>query len=322
MNRTIRTAALAALTAAALAAVPLAGAHPSENHGQPEQAQPKPTQPDQKVAIEFAAVAGKAPVSCAQTIAGLGTSARTARLTDLRFYVSRVQLLRRGGGAVDVELLAGSRWSYAKGEAAVTLIDLENGSGDCAAEGTKATNASVRGTVPVGSYTGVRFSVSVPESLNHTDLTAMPAPLNNAAMAWSWQAGRKFAKVEVSEPSGGPAWGAKTFFVHIGSTGCQGDPAAGETARCSLPNRDRVTLAKFNPARQRIALDLKKLLAGVDVAGSGGMGSMAGTSMDMEMGGCMSAATSPDCEPIFKALGMKLGTSKKTTQTAFRVIGK
>ena len=93
------------------------------------------------------------------------------------------------------------------------------------------------------------------------------------------------------------------------------------------PNRDRVTLAKFNPAKQRIAIDLKKLLAGVDVAGDGGdMGSMEdehGRGMGgMDMGGCMSATTSPDCAPIFKALGMKLGTDKKTTQTAFRVVGK
>lgn len=318
MNRISRRGALAALMAAATLAiaVPLAGAHSGQND--------EPA--TQKVAIDFTAVAGKTPVSCAKPIAGLGTTSRTAKLTDLRFYVSGVQLLRKGGGAVDVELPSGSKWSYTKGKAAVTLIDLENGTGSCAAEGTKAMNASVRGTVPEGTYTGVRYSVSVPESLNHTDVTVTPAPLNLTAMAWSWQFGRKFAKIEVSEAPGGPAWAVKTFYVHLGSTDCKGDPAAGQTAKCSLPNRDEVTLAKFNPAKQRIAIDLKKLLGGVDVAGGAGMGSMAGISMEegmgMEMSGCMSATTSPDCKPIFKALGLKLGTKKTTTQTAFRVVGK
>ncbi|MBS1678533.1 MAG: metallo-mystery pair system four-Cys motif protein [Actinobacteria bacterium] len=275
-----------------------------------------------KVAIDFAAVAGGKPVSCARPITGLGTTSRTARLTDLRFYVADVQLLRKGGGAVDVTLPTDSEWGYAKGDAAVTLIDLENGTGSCAVEGTKGMNAVVRGTVPKGRYVGVRYSVSVPDSLNHTDLTTTPAPLNNAAMAWSWQAGRKFMKVEVSE-DGGPAWGSKTYFVHVGSTGCKGNPAAGEKAGCSLPNRDEVTLRTFDPARQKIVLDLRVLLAGVDVAGNAGsmegMASMEGMSA---MGGCMSSTASPDCGPIFRALGMRLGTRETTTQTAFRVVGR
>jgi uncharacterized repeat protein (TIGR04052 family) len=314
MNRTLRRGAIAALMAAMalLITIPLAAAHPGY----------RGENPTQKVAIEFTAIAGKAPVSCARPISGLGTSSRTANLTDLRFYVSDVQLLRKGGGAVNVTLPANSQWSTTQGDAAVTLIDLENGAGDCAAEGTREINSAVRGSVPKGSYTGVRYSVSVPESLNHTDVTATPAPLNSTAMAWSWQAGRKFMKIEVSEDDG-PAWGAKTFFVHVGSAGCKGDPAAGKTTRCSLPNRNRVTLAKFNPAKQRIAIDLEEMLAGVDVTG-GEMGAVAGPNEmeGMDMGGCMSAVEMADCRPIFKTLGMKIGTTKKTTQTAFRVVGK
>jgi uncharacterized repeat protein (TIGR04052 family) len=312
-----RSRAVVATVALALAGVPgLAIAH--EGHHRAAKA----TAPTEKVSIEFAAVAGSRPVSCGKPIVGLGMNRRTARLTDLRFYVTDVKLLRKGGGSVALTPPANSEWSYSKGGAAVTLIDLENGTGSCAAEGTKAMNAAVRGTVPKGSYVGVSYSVSVPDSLSHTDLTTMPAPLNNTAMAWSWQAGRKFLKLEVSE-DGGPAWASKTYFVHVGSTGCKGNPAAGESVRCSLPNQDIVRLAKFDPAKQRIAVDLKALLAGVDVEGPAGA---AMPMMEMEgmgeMGGCMSATTSPDCKPIFAALGMKLGTDKKTTQTAFRVVGK
>jgi uncharacterized repeat protein (TIGR04052 family) len=313
-----RARAVVATVALSLAALPgLALAQQGQHHAAAE-AMPS----TQKVSIDFAAVAGSEPVSCGRPIAGLGTGSRTAELTDLRFYVTDVKLLRKGGGSVALTPPANSSWSYAKGDAAVTLIDLENGAGACAAEGTKATNASVTGTVPKGAYVGVSYSVSVPDSLSHSDLTTMPAPLNNSAMAWSWQAGRKFMKIEVSE-DGGPAWASKTFFVHIGSTGCKGNPAAGERVRCSLPNQDEVTLRKFNPARQKIAVDLKALLAGVAVEGSAGsaMPMMEMGGMD-EMGGCMSATTSPDCKPIFKALGLKLGTDKKTTQTTFRVVGK
>jgi AZL_007920/MXAN_0976 family protein len=314
-----------ALGLVALVALPgIAGAQQGHKHKQ-KQSKVKRTQ---KVAIGFTALKGGKRVSCGQPITDLGTTSRTARLTDLRFYVSGVRLLRRGGGAVKVKLAKGSKWSYTKGKSAVTLIDLENGSGSCATDGTKAMNARVRGTVPRGKYVGVRYSVSVPEALNHTDLTATPAPLNITAMGWSWQFGRKFAKIEVSE-DGGEAWASTTYFLHVGSTDCKGDPAAGEKAKCALPNRNQITLRKFNPAKQKIALDFQKLFAGVNVAGEpmdmgdmGGMDDSGDMGGMMEMPGCMSGTTSPDCGPLFTALGLKLGTTKKTAQTAFRVVRK
>ena len=110
----------------------------------------------------------------------------------------------------------------------MTLIDLENGTGACAEEGTGATNASVRGTAPHRRYVGVRFTVGVPSALNHTDAPGAPAPLNFAAMAWSWQFGRKFMKIEVTDPAGAAGtWSENTFFVHLGSTGCIGQPRDG-----------------------------------------------------------------------------------------------
>ena len=70
----------------------------------------------------------------------------------------------------------------------------------------------------------------MPFALNHTDAPAVPAPLNSAAMAWSWQAGRKFTKIEFADPGGATGtWTAKSFFVHLGSSGCQGNPATGAT---------------------------------------------------------------------------------------------
>jgi uncharacterized repeat protein (TIGR04052 family) len=303
----IRSFAIAACVASALVGITALPSLTSAHQGQDQDNTKKKTQ---KVAIQFKAVAGSTPVTCGKPIDGLGTTSRTAQLTDFRFYVSQVQLLRKGGGKVNLKLGADSQWHYKKGNTAVTLIDLENGTGDCAEDGTKGINAYVRGTVPRGKYVGVRWQLGVPYALNHTDLTTAPAPLNLTAMAWSWQAGRKFAKIEVSE-GGGPAWQSKTFYVHLGSAGCSGDPAAGETVGCTFPNRAEIPLKKFNPTRQLVAVDLKTLLAGVDVAvnGSGAPG-------------CMSAPTDPECPTIFRSLGMKLGTTDRTRQSAFRVVKK
>jgi len=254
---------------------------------------------DQKVAITFAAVAGDQPVSCGTPIAGLGTTGAAAQLADLRFFVSDVRLLRRDGRAVAVKL-AKNAYQVTRGGQGVTLIDLEDATGACAAEGTPATNALVRGTVPHGEYRGVRWTLGVPSALNHTDSPASPAPLNSAAMGWSWQSGRKFTKIELTDPGSGTPWASKTFFVHLGSAGCTGNPATGKTVECAAPNRPTVKLKRFDPAEQVVAVDVKALTAGDDVTATGG---------------CMSMPGAPECAGVFGAFG--LGGKP---QTLFRAI--
>ena len=285
-----------------------------------------------KVDVAFAAMAGAKPVACGTAIAGLGTTGQAAQLKDLRFYVSDVKLLRSNGSAVPVSL-ADSSFSVTKPAGAVTLIDLENGTGACAEEGTKATNAHVRGTVPAGRYTGLSYTVGVPAALNHTDVAGAPAPLNLAAMGWSWQLGRKFLKIETADP---------TFMVHLGSTGCTGNPATGHT-KCTNANRVAVRLRSFDPSRQQVAVDVKALLTGSDL--SAGMGSMDGTSgtsamggmsgmasasaMDMdEMSGCMSGPGEMGCGPVFRSLGLSWsntsggGAASPAKQTVFRAMAR
>lgn len=269
----------------------------------------------QSVKLRFAAVAGETPVSCGTPITGLGTTNATAQLQDLRFYVSGVQLLRKGGKATTVKVKA-NQLSRVAGPDSVTLIDLENAAGSCRTDGTPTTNAVVLGTVPKGTYTGVRFTLGVPFSRNHTNTIGAPAPLGLAAMAWSWQSGRKFTKIELVDPAGGAGtWTAKAFMIHLGSTGCTGNPATGETVACKAPNRSTITLKTFNPARQDVALDLQALLAANDITKNGGGAP-----------GCMSGPTDPECPGIFGALGVSWspdgsGTGQPTgMQTAFRAI--
>lgn len=272
---------------------------------------------NQNVRIRFAAVAGDQPVRCGTPLSGLGTTNEAAQLQDLRFYVSEVKLLRPSGKATTVKLKA-NRAYRVTGEDSLTLIDLEDGAGACAA-GTPQTNAVVLGTVPKGTYTGLQFTLGVPFSRNHTNTVGAPAPLALPSMAWSWQAGRKFTKIEVTDPAGAAGtWPAKVFTVHLGSTGCTGNPATGATVSCNAANRGVVRLRAFNPARQDVALDLKALLAGNNITVNGGGAP-----------GCMSGPTDPECAAVFGALGIGWGSAAGATvglpsgtQTAFRAINR
>lgn len=276
----INTPKLLALTIASAAALAACG-------GGSEDTTPR------QLSLDFAAYAGTTPVKCGTAVAGLGSGAVEAQLKDLRFYVSNVRLVRADGTDVALTLTANDDWNLTKGTDSVTLIDLEDATGSCAG-GTTATNPSVKGTVPAGDYVGLKLTLGVPFALNHSDYATATKPLDVGAMAWSWQSGRKFAKIEVTDPAGATGtWTAKTFNVHLGSTGCTGNPASGETVKCLAPNRSEVAIAAFNPSTQKLAVDIKALLADTNV-----------TINQAGAAGCMSGGTDPECLNVFKALGV------------------
>lgn len=249
----------------------------------------------QTVTLDFTAVAGGVPVRCGQPIAALGTAAATAQLHDLRWYVSNVELIAADGSRVPLTLGANDDWNLTQGSDRVSLIDLEDASGACGEEGTgtAAMNSQITGTVPPGHYTGVAFTLGVPFALNHSNTATATKPLDLQALSWSWQMGRLFTKIEVTDAGTGAAWASPTFYTHVGSTGCTGNPANGETVACAKPNRAAITLTAFNPATQRIALDLQALFAGSDVTVNAGGAP-----------GCMSGGTDPECGPVFAALAL------------------
>lgn len=244
----------------------------------------------QPVAVTFALTSGGQPARCGAPLGPLGTGKTAATLHDARFYVQDVALIDATGKTVPVTLTPGP-WQTA----GTALLDFEDAGGGCRG-GTPATNAVVTGTVPAGRYSGLSFTVGVPPDLNHSSTEQAPPPLDIAAMGWSWQAGRKFMKVEV-DPAGGvrkpDGSRAATWFLHLGSTGCTGNPATGETVACARSNRVPVTLAGFDPATQAVALDLAALFAGSDLARDQGAAV-----------GCMSGPTDADCPPVFARLGL------------------
>jgi uncharacterized repeat protein (TIGR04052 family) len=253
-----------------------------------------PTNPtgSQSVTLRFAALSAGQPIQCGQDIPNLGSTGVKARLTDFRFYVSEVRLLKSDGSTVPLQIINDGLWQYvdASGDS-VALLDLEDGSDSCSTEGNAEMRSIVTGTVPAGAYTGVQMVLGVPVALNHSSTAKAAAPLDIQATAWSWQTGRKFAKIEVSEPVVG-AWKSATFYVHLGSTGCTGNAQLG-TVKCSTPNRGLITLSRFDPSTQTIGIDLSELLKNTNITiNQGGAG------------GCMSAGTDADCLHVMDALAI------------------
>jgi uncharacterized repeat protein (TIGR04052 family) len=278
------------------------------------------------VTLDFAAQAGSTPVTCSTaSIANLGSANTSARLQDLRFYVSNVRFVRADGSEQPLALnTAGSNanWSTALGSDSLTLIDLEDATGACATgSGTAATNSRVDGTLPAGNYVAVRFNLGVPHALNHLDPmdAGTPLPLTSHALGWTWTSGRIFAKIEVTAPADSAAWTPAAFTAHLGAGGCVGDPSAGQAVDCSRPNRGTVTLGSssepFDPSRQQVVIDVAQLVAGNNITVNGGGAS-----------GCMSGPTDPECPAMFDALQINLASGQPINggqaQRVFRAVAR
>lgn len=272
------------------------------------------SEPDKAVTISFAAMKGSTPVACSTPVTGLGSTGVTADVKDLRFYITNLKLVNDKGEAVPVKLDS-NVWQLTQGSEAVSLIDLENATGTCStASNTTATNAVITGTVPAGTYVGLKASMGVPETMNHTAVAGGVPPLDNAAMNWSWQSGRKFAKIELN-PVGGilktvaattstaaVTSTITTFNFHQGSTGCTPKlDAAGapipNTGTCTNLNVMDFSLAAFDASTQKVVLDIGELFSTTDIAHENGGAP-----------GCMSGATDPECPTMFSQLQVSFGS--------------
>lgn len=257
------------------------------------------------VTIRFAARVGDEEASCsAAAYPNLGTGASAATINDLRFYVSNVRLLS-GDQEVPVILEQDETWQYED----VALLDFEDGTGGCATNGNSDLNTTVRASVPPGSYDGVAFTLGVPYTLNHQELTELPSPLNVAAMYWAWAIGHKFMRVDLALDGGG-AWN-----VHLGSAMCDSldPPNEPPVAGCARPNRAQIALADFDAATDTIVLDVATLVEDSDLGANAGAAP-----------GCQSFPDDgDDCTPLYPKLGMSFDTGRCEDdcvgQSAFRV---
>lgn len=233
----------------------------------------------QAVTINFDIVNGATPVGTTgcSTDLTLGTANTVGKIQDLRFYISGVSLIDAAGNYSPLVLTENSNQGRN-----VALLDFEDSTGACSANASASTYTALVGKVAPGTYVGIAFTVGVPvlsgdgstppvplnhsytaQALDNGSVKATPLPLQNTALNWSWQSGRKFTKIEFITNTGS----VKTL-VHLGSTGCVGDPIQGRITNCSNPNRPNFKFASFNPASQKIALDLSVLFSGLDLSTS------------------------------------------------------
>ncbi|MGB5812570.1 MAG: MbnP family copper-binding protein, partial [Polyangiales bacterium] len=248
----------------------------------------------QAVSIAFVAKVGDADFECGTTY-DLGSADTPLELADFRFYVEGIELQNDADEWVAVSL---DDTNFQTDD--VALLDFEDGCGEL---GNADLNEVVTGTVPVGTYSAVRFNMGVPFEMNHENPAVAPPPMNLTSMHWNWQGGYKFLRVDAAGFSSG-GW-----RTHLGSTGCDGDPISGGTTECTTPNVVNVELDGFDPGTNAVVADLAALVAGQDLDNIAPMPP-----------GCMSGPTDPDCTSIFANLGLPFeGVPAPGPQTFFRM---
>ena len=250
------------------------------------------------VTLQFGAEVNGQPFTCGASFANVGASGTTITPTDFRLYISGVSLIDSNGAEVALSLEQDGLWQREN----LALLDFENGSGPCV-NGTAATNTTIRGEVPAGTYTGVRFTLGVPFSMNHVDQTTAQAPLDLTALFWSWNGGYKFARMDHTSAAQPDGW-----FVHLGSTGCTptGSPVTPATS-CANEHRMTVTFNGFDWTTDEIVADLGAILSDSDLT--------ANTAAK----GCMSFPNDPECHEVMPALGFAYEGTAAQTQRLFRV---
>lgn len=254
---------------------------------------------DLKVAVRFQAMVGSEKFACGHSYSGIGTTASTLSPRDFRFYVHNAALVDDAGKSAPLQLDQDGKWQLDD----VVLLDFEDATGGCV-NGTPDTNDRVTGTIPEGHYTGLRFTLGVPFNKNHTDLTTQPSPLNLTALAWVWNAGRKFARLDFSS-TGMP----RGYAVHLGSTGCTPNQTkTAPPAKCSAPNRLDVELAGFDAQTDFVVADLAVLLKDSNID----------TNQEKTPAGCMSGPDDSDCAPLFANLGLPFAGKPAGKQLFFR----
>lgn len=244
MSRFFRGAALAAFVA-------VAGCDAND---------PAPTTADVRLDVE--ALVGAAPFVAGQTFTL--PDGRAASLETARFYLSGLTLRHADGR--EILLTTDPVSVQARAEDGTDVAHTVTERYVLVAADAGRAPAAV-GTIPAGSYTGMRFTLGVDGLDNRIDATGMPAghPLavQTPSMYWTWNSGYVFARLDgqldvtgdgVPDPTveGSPDSGQ--WRLHVGQT----------------PNAQTVTLDTAfeieGGERQDLHLqvDLARLVQGID----------------------------------------------------------
>jgi hypothetical protein len=283
--------------------------------------------PGQKrIELKFAAhFTDQGELECGQSYSGQGTGRSEVTPKDFRFYVQSVKLKATTGE--EVPLVFDDLTSAGFQTPDVALLDFTTTGGECEG-GPNASNTVIKGTAPGNlTYNGVQVVIGVPESLNHSDPTKAPAPLQAPGASWDWVAGYRFLIAEVltnasadagtshgggmdaghgdehghgggdaghtSGDAGGSHGGHGSAapglgFIHLGSTGCT---KSGEVYSCTKQNRAEFTLTGFDPERDTIKADLGAVFGTADLSGA-----------------VQCHGSGASCAPMFEQLGVDIAT--------------
>ena len=202
------------------------------------------------------------------TSGSLGLNNTTARIKDLRMYLSNIYFETAAGNKIPA-IINENIFQTNVGSDNLTLLDFENGTGLCTTN-HEPTHRIIQGYIEKNNYAHIGFDIGVPFALNHIDIASAPSPLAFSGMHWSWQGGYKFMRfdLEVDDPSS--PGGVRGWNNHIGSTGCVSTSAVQAPENtCGQPNLIpiRLTAPTTNPLQRELSINinLDQMLNGVDL---------------------------------------------------------
>ncbi|MEN9502739.1 MAG: hypothetical protein RI964_2024 [Pseudomonadota bacterium] len=275
-----------------------------------------PTTPTVALSIPFQAKSGTTEINCGATLNTLGTTGDSATVSDFAFYIHDIKFKTNAGTTVTTTL---DDNSFQDPEYSVALLDFQDKTDSCKGA-AKTTNkvVTLKATVDIATITGVEFTIGVPEAANHHNASISRAPYNRSGMFWSWQSGHKFMRLDVNPSklvTKPDLTTGTTFFFHLGSTACTGDPTTGQVVSCTYPDRPTIALnsgfSVTGSTTSTIVLDYAKLVEGVNL----------NYETDGKPYGCMSGQADPECPVMFNNLGMthSLSTMTSPQQQIFSV---
>lgn len=246
-----------------------------------------------KVEIQFDAKVGAEKLVCSDNNVAkkynLGTPSNSGTISDFRFFVSNVSLIKEDGSKEKL-VLEKNDFQYESNDGSTSLLDFEDNTGDCVKRGnTKALNTIVKGMAPDVKYKGIEFTLGVPFKLNHTEFPDEKS-LTQPGMDWGWQAGRRFAKMELKPTDNEKV---KIWNFHLGSVGCKDTNSDGKVDNCTQANRVKIEFADFDLNTQKIVVDYNALLSKTNITVDNG-GAL----------GCMSALNDPECKDVLPMIGL------------------
>ncbi|MCE2573638.1 MbnP family copper-binding protein [Motilimonas eburnea] len=184
-------------------------------------------------------------------------------------YVHNVELQNHQGQWVRARLQGATEQAWHDEQ--IALLDLT----PCQAEPVGGQALPL--VLPKGQYQGLRFTLGVPEALNHQDPLQAKPPLDLPAFQWHWTVGYKFAFFDL-------AWRENSVKYHLGSSGCTGN--IGETISCQYKNRPQVSLTHFQPG-DKVALELRQFFT------------------ELPHARCFGKPQDKGCETLFNLIGLQ-----------------